>query len=343
MKRGKSLDLVRCVACIMIVLFHFMVHDTWIYPQIESSNANPGELGVSMFFILSGATLYISTSRYKKFRVGNYIYKRFKAIIPPFWIAFVLAFLFWFWIRSGIAPDVPKYRIYLSIFGMDGFTLYALPNYYCVGEWFIGAIIIVYIYFPFFKLIIDKWPKYVWAIILVAYIVFEYTYCFDMVFLRNPFARALEVMFGIYYAKYAIFNPERKKKLRITMFVVCLIVFTLLLVFKVSNKHLENYAVIIMGISLFYIIAQLEFVMKNMAVNKVVTTISADSYYIFLVHHTISSYLAEKYVNVPLSKAEYFACFALYIVLIVPCTLVVKYASKKLIELIEMIPQKIKV
>ena len=73
MKRDKSLDLVRCVACIMIVLFHFMVHDTWFYPQIESSNANPGELGVSMFFILSGATLYISTSRYKKFRVGNYI------------------------------------------------------------------------------------------------------------------------------------------------------------------------------------------------------------------------------------------------------------------------------
>ena len=340
MKRDKSLDLVRCVACIFIVLFHFYVNEKQIFPHIESSNADLGELGVSLFFILSGASLYLSTSR-KKFNVGNYAYKRFKGIFPAFWTAYIIVFLFQFFENGFINPDIPPSRIWLSVVGMDGFVLYAIPNFYCVGEWFVGTIIIIYLYFPLVKLLIDKLPKVAWILLLIVGVVFIYVYPFEMPIARNPLARIIEITFGAYYCKYVVMNNNRNKFLRWGIFALCISVFAVLLFVRFESIYLHMYAVIIMGISLFYIIAQLGIVMRSMAVDKIVTTISINSYSIFLVHHAIGNYLADRYKDVELTNVEYFTCFIMYLVLIAVFVCLVNWGSKKIMMLIDMIPKKV--
>ena len=52
MKRDKSLDLVRCVACILIVVYHFFVEQKDISFGISTSNNSLGGLAVSLFFII---------------------------------------------------------------------------------------------------------------------------------------------------------------------------------------------------------------------------------------------------------------------------------------------------
>lgn len=42
----------------------------------------------------------------------------------------------------------PKYLL-LTLFGMDGYMSYRYtPNYYFIGEWFLGALILLYLCYP---------------------------------------------------------------------------------------------------------------------------------------------------------------------------------------------------
>lgn len=311
-----------------------------VYPHIESTNAVLSELGISMFFIISGASLYLSMSKYDKFPVGTYIYKRFKGIYPPFWIAYIIAFLYTFVENGGLNPDIPVYRIWLSVVGMDGLTLYAVPNFYLLGEWFLGTIILIYFYFPLLKFLIDKWPKVTWAVVLVLWVVYVYFYDFSLQIDRNPITRVVEIMFGIYYCKYVVLNKNRKKSLRIAAFIICLVVFVLLLFVKIPGEKMHWYLVVIMGITLFYVIAQIGSFINNKALATVVTAISVNSYSIFLVHHIIGNHIADYFKDTDLSKAEFFTCFVLYVALIAVFTIIVNYVSKRFVKLIEMIPKK---
>ena len=341
MKRDKSLDLVRCVACILIVVYHFFVEQKDISFGISTSNNSLGGLAVSLFFIISGAALYLSMSKGdNRFHAGTYIYKRFKAIYPAFWTAYIIAFLYRFFLTRQIDPSIPIHRIWLSITGMDGLFLYAAPNFYLVGDWFIGAIIITYMYYPLVKYLIDRFPKVMWAVVLVLFIVYVQTYFYQMELRHNPFSFVIEVVFGIYYAKYFIKEKRYNKTANIIVFIASVVVFVFLLLFYFDNEHIRAYAMKIMGIALFLIVVQFKFIMNNAAVNMIVCNISANSYYIFLVHHFIYSQLMMRFSDVVLSKVEYAALFMLYIILIIPFTLIVKVVSKKFINLIELIPKK---
>ena len=197
-------------------------------------------------------------------------------------------------------------------------------------------------YYPLLKYLIDKFPKITWIVVIIIYIIYVQTYNYQMEFRHNPFSFVIEVMFGIYYAKYII-NGERYNRLSsIIAFCVSVLVLALLLVFYIENDYIRAYATKIMGIALFLLIYQLSFITNNAAVDKVVNTISINSYYIFLVHHFIEGQLELRFADVDMSGMDYVALFLLYIALIIPFMLVVKVLSKKLIELINMIPQKSK-
>ena len=47
-------------------------------------------------------------------------------------------------------------KIFFTIIGLDGYLLYKVKTYYEVGEWFLGAIIIIYFMYPFLLFIINK-------------------------------------------------------------------------------------------------------------------------------------------------------------------------------------------
>ena len=44
----------------------------------------------------------------------------------------------------------------LSAFGLDGYFLYRIPSYYSIGEWFLGAIVLLYLLYPIFQWAINR-------------------------------------------------------------------------------------------------------------------------------------------------------------------------------------------
>lgn len=347
MKRDKGLDLVRCIACLFIIVFHFSIEEIGGHTfrtTLPTSNIDLGHIGVALFFILSGASLYVSMEKYKDSsrgkKIATYIYKRFKGIFPAFWSAYLLIFLFTFIMKGGFDSTIPKESIWMSLVGMDGLLLYLGPNFYMTGEWYIGAMIIVYLYYPFLKMLIDKLPKLSLIIIPALYIVFMVVYDFDLMFYRHPLAQILWISFGIYFAKYVILGKGLGSKLRWILFGVSVAVFVVFSLVPIEQFYFHATIINAMGIAMFFILYNLAFVMKNKAVDKVVTTISVYSYPIFLVHHAIVYALRDGFTDLTFNRAEYITCFVLYLVLIVPCAMVVKWMAKKFVEIIEMIPKR---
>lgn len=142
-----GIDFVRTICAYTIVCFHFATHS--VSPARDvffHENYGVGYSAVGIFFIISGMVLrwnYPTVPNIKEF-----YYKRGKSLFPMFWIAYFLLF-FLRLLRNGLSIlFLPISRLFLSIIGMDGYFLYMIPNYYQLGEWFLGAIILLYLMYP---------------------------------------------------------------------------------------------------------------------------------------------------------------------------------------------------
>ncbi len=157
-------DVIRAVSIAGIVLFHYSYtfYEFNILKRgpefLLFSNGDYGEVFVAVFFMLSGSVLLYN---YPSLRdkdhpsacgtlanVGSFYLKRWLSIFPMFYICWLVMYVLssihygdWFW--GG-----PKRNFLLSILGMDGYFLHWGHNYYCIGEWFIGGIVFMYLLYP---------------------------------------------------------------------------------------------------------------------------------------------------------------------------------------------------
>ena len=109
---------------------------------------------VTSFFCISGAVLYYNYP--KIISLKSFYYKRWKSILLPYYICFLYFFsrnVFRFH-KFFYQGDWPK--IFLSMIGLDGYLAYKIKTYYLVGEWFLGAIIIIYAIYPILLFITNK-------------------------------------------------------------------------------------------------------------------------------------------------------------------------------------------
>ena len=151
-----SLDFVRVLAAVMIVIFHYNAV-TLMIPEVNKpillfvhyANGSMGHIGVSLFFILAGASLMYSSM--EKLDLKQYFKKRFLAIFPIYWTVYSAFFVYNYLIKRVFTFDKPLWRLLLSVIGMDGYLNYLIPNYYLLGEWFIGCILLIYLMFPFLR------------------------------------------------------------------------------------------------------------------------------------------------------------------------------------------------
>lgn len=130
--------------------------------------------------------------------------KRITSLFPMFYLAYILCRF----LRGNFLPHlydgVPLRYFILTVFGMDGFLSYRLPNFYITGEWFLGCIIILYLFYPVLRWCIKKIPV-VFAIALLALNLYINThYPFQMPVIWNPLVRVTEFSFGIYCANYLL-------------------------------------------------------------------------------------------------------------------------------------------
>ena len=145
-KRLPGFDLLRFLAFILVVVHHvqpgFDKFSTAAFPGLRGC----GRLGVSLFIVLSGASLALKS--FSGDGVVRFYRKRLAQILPAYWVSYFVTaiILFVFMDRISMRGDVAK--ILQTLFGMDGFLMTQYKNYYLVGEWFVGFIMIMYIASP---------------------------------------------------------------------------------------------------------------------------------------------------------------------------------------------------
>lgn len=171
LKREPGFDYIRVLSTLMIICFHFHCYSAASTPTFDRyANGNLSTTFVALFFMLSGACLYANHGG-RTLKLRTFYFRRWKSVLVPFYLVFLALFLIKAVARGRLFPaDGPApWTLFLSAAGMDGFLLYRIPSYYSIGEWFLGAIVLLYLAYPVLQRAMDRlW----WALQLAVTILF---------------------------------------------------------------------------------------------------------------------------------------------------------------------------
>ena len=268
----------RAICSIGIVIFHYFCRSRGNFKFFfNSANSNFGFMFVTSFFCMSGAVLYYNYPKVKSLKI--FYFKRWKSIFPSFYICY-LYFYFRTVLRFHKIIYKESWKFLLSFIGVDGYFLYLIKSYYLVGEWFLGAIIILYLLYPFLSLILRK--NYIF-IIYISISIFYYLMYKENFFTirndRNLITCLTSFIFGMNAIKFQKYLLENKISLLIS-----LIIFIILCFIKISSFVLIFQ---IQGFSLFIILVKAGECIMASKFNIIFFEISNISYIIYLYHHQI--------------------------------------------------------
>lgn len=90
--RFKSIDALRGIAAIAVVLYHlvFAFHVEYGYSSYPMLDFKYGFFGVELFFIISGYVIYYTINQSKN--VKEFLIKRFIRLYPTYWLCMLLTF-----------------------------------------------------------------------------------------------------------------------------------------------------------------------------------------------------------------------------------------------------------
>lgn len=139
-----NLDYLRGMAAFSIMIYHYC---TWTFGPFDSGTiiGRMGIYGVSVFYVLSGLTLYhvYRNKMNTTADVGFFFRKRLFRIFPLLWLVTLVAIII-----SRALPD--PYILFLNLSGLFG--LIAWDKYLSVGAWSIGNELVFYLFLPVFFL-----------------------------------------------------------------------------------------------------------------------------------------------------------------------------------------------
>ena len=167
MKRLYNLDYLRGLAAFGIMIYHYL---SWSKGEF-SANTFMGRLGiygVSIFYVLSGLTLYyVYYDKMKPSKKGivSFIKKRVFRIFPLLWLVTIISILI-----SRTIPDFTN--LFLNLSGLFGFIKW--DTYFSAGVWSIGNELVFYVFFPFFILFIKKFKPLMILIVLILFGLYLY-------------------------------------------------------------------------------------------------------------------------------------------------------------------------
>lgn len=160
--------------CILVVHFNATVTGYFTLPhKIFTSNLPLGiylgDFGSSLFFIVSGASLALTVPEEQS--PPQFYKKRARAVYPLFWLAWLVVFSCRFITRPGSFGGARTVTLVLTFLGLDNFAVAAGwvgMDFACVGEWFLGSILFLYLLFPFLQRALRKNAWLTWAVTLAV-------------------------------------------------------------------------------------------------------------------------------------------------------------------------------
>ena len=350
------LDLIRAVSCIAIVLFHYS-YNFFEYGIpgrgpgfLRFANGDFGGVFVAVFFMISGASIWYNHSRAMNFKeLLTFWKKRWLSLFPAFYIAWIIMYVInsrklgiWNW--GG-----PRKNYLFTLFGMDGYFSHLGQNYYCLGEWFLGAIVWLYLLYPLLAWAFRNFR-------IPSTLILTFFYVFNLY--RNAFSSSPDVNIFIVLIKY--YNSHIRISDNMCLW-TCIMNFWLGMLFityreKLINKYtsaagfalsallliteLPIPKIIACTIVAFSIMLILAYDERYFCDNRIIKLISKYSYGIFLVHHVLIYAIMENFKTVHFnfisSMLLFIAVFTIITIvgagLIKFTDMLIKFISKRIIK-----------
>jgi len=162
-----NLDYLRGLAAFGIMIYHYL---TWTLGKFSADTfmGRLGIYGVSIFYVLSGLTLYYvyyDKMKPSKQDIFSFFKKRIFRIFPLLWLVTLTAILL-----SRKMPDLTN--LFLNLTGLFGFVRW--DKYFSAGIWSIGNELVFYVFFPLFILFIKRFKPLMIVLSLVLFALYLY-------------------------------------------------------------------------------------------------------------------------------------------------------------------------
>ena len=148
-------DVIRIFSAFVVVAYHFAstasAKNGWAsFPYFFNYQGKSwGGTAVGLFFILSGAAIAMTHDfELNRRNILQFYWTRAKKLYPMFWMAFSYIYIQNVVMNHSFFYFGKPWLLLLSFFGVDGYFNYMGRTYYLIGEWFLGAIILVYLLYP---------------------------------------------------------------------------------------------------------------------------------------------------------------------------------------------------
>ena len=286
------MDVLRIAAFAVIISYHFFTElyragriSFDISNLYAGNNMNAVMTAVSLFFLISGAGLAISAGNAGVKDWKRWYSSRFFKLLIPFYIAFLITMIcFAVAARSfDYFRGIPFWRIIFSLTATDGYVmLLGMRTFYlAVGEWFLGCLVVCYLFFPVFYTCIKKHRTVSLIVLLVFYAFFILTYRWRVPIYENLFVKACSFVLGMILIK------DRHHVSRIAAFVSVLVFLIGLLPVPAIPLPISVKSDITAA-ALFILFMHLE---KNFSglpgADRISRFVSKYTYEIYLIHHSV--------------------------------------------------------
>ena len=283
-KKGKIINIIfmRACCCIGIVVFHYFCHSNGKFKFLHTTaNSDFGFMFVTSFFCISGFVLYYKYPEI--FSIKQFYYKRWKQILVPYYICYIYCFFQESFRLKRIVFSRNLQKFLLNIFGLDGYFLYRIRTHYLIGEWFLGAIIIIYILYPLILFLTNKINTFINITLLcIFYFIMYYQSKF---FIIKPTINIITCIASFYFGMvlfrfklYFLYNNK------------AIIIFSLLLFLLCTIRININFNIIIFqlqGFCLFIFLFKIGYYVMNTKLHLIFDEINNISYGIYLFQHRL--------------------------------------------------------
>lgn len=305
------LDLVRTLALICILIIHFNATVTGYFtlPHKLFTSTLPGgiylgDFGSSLFFIVSGAALAYTAK--EPFSATAFYKRRAHAVYPMFWLAWCICFSIRFVTQPGYYAAAKTPTLILTVLGLDNFAVAAgivHTDFACVGEWFLGSILFLYLLFPLLYGGIRKNKWLTWAVTLVLALALH----FSGLDAQLIGVHLLEFLFGI--------TVVGTKRPRLPVVIGAVLVWPgLWAVSKVTVLDAKLLCAVVSA-AVFVVLSAWPKAASPAWLQRSCALAGKYSYAVFLVHHFLILQLVQKFDLAALTRRDTVLLFGAYLVL----------------------------
>lgn len=337
MKKEKInfVDVLRFAAFGLIIFYHMVVR-LYLYGCYELSKVEPyygnnnisfDTVGVSIFFLISGLGLMLSTKY--KFQLKEYFVKRFTKIMVPFYISYLMVLAVYIVIKQGQAfsSDIPLWRIVFTLLGMDGYLFqHGIDTFYLIGEWFLGCIIIMYVLFPLFRQCIIKNKTITISFCTIGYL---------LLVLSGSGEWYIEFLSHLYVFVLGMYLSFYLDKIKRWMLIIVVPIICIYILYPNQLPIVPHLRTLVFTISVFIALSQFETLFSRCSgFTNFIKICCKYSFEIYLIHHVIISYFTSMMAANIHSLFDVIVVFAIEIVLMIILAVIIKFITARMINFI---------